>query len=1205
MDEQRIQAYLSLIQELFTCPSGEEGRILGQHSDLIDEGFFLVGAQLAQQLQEAGQEQKARFLVELLAQLIGSETPTSGSEPRILQESGVLGSRATPQEYEQFLVEVLQAVSDSNVNPRVVYPLLANNLTKLNATFLETIQIFVQNNGTQNTVIDLFNFGSLIQQFPLGQRDLNLEIAITIYNIALDFFPQATSATAWATIQNNLGEAYRNRIRGERAENLENAIAAYEQALQVYTREAFPQDWAMTQNNLAIAYSDRIRGERAENLERAIAAYEQALQVYTREAFPEDWAMTQNNLANAYSNRIRGERAENLENAIAAYEQALLEYTREAFPEKWATTQNNLAVAYSNRIRGERAENLENAIAAYEQALQVRTREAFPEKWAMTQNNLGEAYRNRIRGERAENLENAIAAYEQALLEYTREAFPEDWATTQNNLGNAYLYRIRGERAENLENAIAAYEQALLEYTREAFPEDWATTQNNLAVAYSDRIRGEKAENLENAIRLYQEALTIRTRQAFPQNYTETLNNLGFAYQDLSRHYSNNPEQKQKALENAYNTFAQALNTVEYLRGEIVSGDETKRKLNEEWNKLYKGIVQVSLELGNHNSALEYIDRSKARNLVEEIAIRETHPNGIPPEIPQQLQHLRNAIAQENQRLSQDKNPDYSHIDQLRQDYQKLAPYHPLQFQQMQALLDEETVILEWYILGDTFLAFTLTAQSLRFWQSSPEDRKNLIDWTKNYYTDYYTNKTQWRNSLAQRLATLADILHLNDRINDLFQHFPHCKRLILIPHRFLHLFPLHALPVTRTDPNSKEDQTTQSLQDWFSNGVNYAPNCQLLRQAQNRHRPHFDRLFAIQNPTEDLAFATLEVETIGNSFNSEQSTILAHKKATKSALFINNNKQQLREDLAQTHHLYFSCHGAFNLTTALNSGLQLADEVLTLTEIITSFNLSHCSLVTLSACETGQVALDETDEYTSLSSGFILAGSPSVLVSQWSVDQTSTALLLIKTYELLQKHPGQYAICLKNAQNWLRTTTVADFQDWTQKCPLFSNVWREALKVYFENMENERGTNDSPYESPYYWAAFCMVGVGEQKMIDNTTKLQAFLDLVRDNPNDLFADHWQSLNIIIRQFTEDEDHNIKMLKTWLQDETRAAINQAFQTKISPASLLVNAAGEKGGFGSQKTQKSKNSWQEQYEQAIKKNTPDPDRQNQSSNDQNN
>ncbi|WP_414546638.1 hypothetical protein, partial [Nostoc sp. CCY0012] len=88
------------------------------------------------------------------------------------------------------------------------------------------------------------------------------------------------------------------------------AIAAYSAALEVYTRSAFPEKWAGTQNNLGNAYGERILGERAENIESAIAAFTYALEVYTRSAFPIDWAATQNNLGNAYRDRILGERAE-------------------------------------------------------------------------------------------------------------------------------------------------------------------------------------------------------------------------------------------------------------------------------------------------------------------------------------------------------------------------------------------------------------------------------------------------------------------------------------------------------------------------------------------------------------------------------------------------------------------------------------------------------------------------------------------------------------------------------------------------------------------------------------------------------------------------------------------------------------------------------------------------------------------------------
>jgi hypothetical protein len=42
MDEQRVQAYLSLIQELLECPGGEELQILNGHLELVDEGFVQV-----------------------------------------------------------------------------------------------------------------------------------------------------------------------------------------------------------------------------------------------------------------------------------------------------------------------------------------------------------------------------------------------------------------------------------------------------------------------------------------------------------------------------------------------------------------------------------------------------------------------------------------------------------------------------------------------------------------------------------------------------------------------------------------------------------------------------------------------------------------------------------------------------------------------------------------------------------------------------------------------------------------------------------------------------------------------------------------------------------------------------------------------------------------------------------------------------------
>jgi CHAT domain-containing protein len=554
MNEQRMRAYVKLIEQLLDCANGEElAAILQQHAELLDADLLALMQQYAEYLDSQGNGDAAQLLLEMtqhLAEVMG----IMDAEAEELSENS-----------EQFLLEVLQLVAESKGDAQQVYPFLAKHEDRLNEKLLKTLPEVVgrlllgESEQQQYVATVLVDFGSLIQQFPLGQRWLNLELCIAACKRALEVYTRADFPEDWAAILNILAGAYRNRIKGERAENLELAIAACERALEVYTRAAFPQQWAMTQNNLAGAYSNRIKGERAENLESAIAAYERALEVYNRVAFPQEWAMTQNNLATAYSNRIKGERAENLESAIAAYERALEVYTRAAVPEDWAATQYNLAGAYSNRIKGERAENLELAIAAYERALEVRTRAAFPEDWAATQYNLAGAYSDRIKGERAENLELAIAACERALEVRTRAAFPQDWAMTQNNLAIAYTDRIKGERADNLELAITACESALEVYTRAAFPQDWAVIQNNLANAYSHRIKGERADNLELAIAAYERALEVRTRAAFPEDWAATQNNLAIAYRNrIKGERAENLELAIAAYERALEVYTRA-----------------------------------------------------------------------------------------------------------------------------------------------------------------------------------------------------------------------------------------------------------------------------------------------------------------------------------------------------------------------------------------------------------------------------------------------------------------------------------------------------------------------------------------------------------------------------------------------------------------------------------------------------------------------
>ena len=275
-----------------------------------------------------------------------------------MNRKGFGQSQPPMRDAKKFMQAFVERLTETEGDQTQIHQFFESNRAKLDESLLEALPLVFKAltaeklpEARKNIAQFFQTFGDLIQQFPLGDRLLNLELSITAYQLALNVFTRKAFPEEWVGLQNNLGVAYRNRIRGDRAENLEQAIIFYKNVLKVHTREAFPENWAATQNKLGTAYFHRIRGDRAENLEQVITAYELALQVRTREAFPENWAATQNSLGIAYGNRIRGDRAENLEQSIATYELALQVRTREAFPEDWARLQNNLGSSYRSEER--------------------------------------------------------------------------------------------------------------------------------------------------------------------------------------------------------------------------------------------------------------------------------------------------------------------------------------------------------------------------------------------------------------------------------------------------------------------------------------------------------------------------------------------------------------------------------------------------------------------------------------------------------------------------------------------------------------------------------------------------------------------------------------------------------------------------------------------------------------------------------------
>jgi CHAT domain-containing protein len=91
---------------------------------------------------------------------------------------------------------------------------------------------------------------------------------------------------------------------------------------------------------------------------------------------------------------------------------------------------------------------------------------------------------------------------------------------------------------------------------------------------------------------------------------------------------------------------------------------------------------------------------------------------------------------------------------------------------------------------------------------------------------------------------------------------------------------------------------------------------------------------------------------------------------------------------------LHLACHGQSDLIT--RSSLPCVSPMAG-SRLYDAYQLDlRCTMVSLSACETGISMVVPGDELIGLARGFFAAGAPSLLVSLWSADDAATARLMV-----------------------------------------------------------------------------------------------------------------------------------------------------------------------------------------------------------------
>ena len=138
--------------------------------------------------------------------------------------------------------------------------------------------------------------------------------------------------------------------------------------------------------------------------------------------------------------------------------------------------------------------------------------------------------------------------------------------------------------------------------------------------------------------------------------------------------------------------------------------------------------------------------------------------------------------------------------------------------------------------------------------------------------------------------------------------------------------------------------------------------------------------------------------------------------------------------------------------------------------------------LVTLSACETALGKQAGGEGYLGFAQVLFKAGAHALVLSRWKVDDTATALFMLRFYQnLLGKRDGLSAplgraAALREAQHWLRDLPRSEAEKLAAELT-GGEVRGTVSKLKPVAAAPVVPAGDHPYAHPYYWSAFMLLG--------------------------------------------------------------------------------------------------------------------------------
>jgi CHAT domain-containing protein len=409
---------------------------------------------------------------------------------------------------------------------------------------------------------------------------------------------------------------------------------------------------------------------------------------------------------------------------------------------------------------------------------------------------------------------------------------------------------------------------------------------------------------------------------------------------------------------------------------------------------VYHRLVAMLMADGQPAQAFEYVERAKARALVDLLASKQDFAtSGVAPQqvaaLVKDLGQVEEdsftlaASSEESGRRSARGVQVRANIRTASPELASLVMVTETASSAVQALLEPDETLLEYYYQGDDLYAFVVTRDRVQGVKLNGAKLANEVEAFRKVLEDPKSDRVgeSSRNLYARLIQPVAAQVGT--------------KRLLVVGHGVLHYLPFAAL-----------SDGSGHLVDRYS--LRLLPSASVLQFLKGRQAQKDGGLLAFGNPDlgdpqYDLKFAQDEVQAIAKTF--PQAKVLVRQEATKSAF---------RSLGPQFSYLHLATHGKFDPDAPLKSGLLLAkdpqgDGFLSLGDLY-SLRL-NADLVTLSACETGLGKVNNGDDVVGLIRGFLYAGSNSIVASLWEVDDRATSLLMAEFYANLKKTDKREAL--------------------------------------------------------------------------------------------------------------------------------------------------------------------------------------------------